>query len=121
MPECRAVADDLIEVHLAANLFFEIELLLGELVFELGDFPICQGVFDGDGDLLCDVREQFHVVFGKRVFSSARDVECAQHPVMCDERNDAARPEPIIVRVLDLRGGKLLEIKIGLSEPVGEK
>ena len=31
LPECGAVADDLIEVHLVADLFFEIKLLLGEL------------------------------------------------------------------------------------------
>jgi hypothetical protein len=29
------VADDLIDIHLAANLFFEIKLLLRQLVFEL--------------------------------------------------------------------------------------
>jgi len=37
-PECRAVADDLIEVQLAADLVFEVELLLREFVSEVAMF-----------------------------------------------------------------------------------
>ena len=40
LPECRAVADDLIELQLAAYLLFKIQLLLGQLVFEFGNLPI---------------------------------------------------------------------------------
>ena len=34
MVQRRAVSNDVLEVHLAADLFFEVELLLGELFFE---------------------------------------------------------------------------------------
>src|SRR4029453_10189996 len=44
LPECGAVANDLIEVHLAAYLFFEIKLLLGQLVFELRNLLASEGV-----------------------------------------------------------------------------
>jgi hypothetical protein len=84
---------------------------LGELLFELGDLSVCQRVFDGDGDLVGDAREQFRVLLGEGVFTSTRDVECAQCTVVYNERYDAPRPDPIIVRVFELRGRELLEIK----------
>ena len=34
------VPDDLLEVHLAANFLFEIQLLLRELGFQFGDFAV---------------------------------------------------------------------------------
>ena len=37
LPERRALADDLLEVELGADLVFEVELLLGQLLFQLGD------------------------------------------------------------------------------------
>jgi hypothetical protein len=43
--------NDVFKVHLAADFFFEIELLLGEFVFELRNLVVCQRVFNGDGNL----------------------------------------------------------------------
>ena len=54
--EPRAVYDDVLKFHLAAAFFFEIELLLGELVLELRDLVVCQSVFNGDGNLDLDAR-----------------------------------------------------------------
>ena len=50
--------DDLLEAHLAADFFFEIELLLGELVFQFGNLLVCQRVFNCDGDLACSLAEE---------------------------------------------------------------
>ena len=36
--QSRTVTNDLIEIHRATNLFFQIQLLLGQLVFEFGSF-----------------------------------------------------------------------------------
>src|SRR6186997_1189112 len=47
----RAVADDLIEVHLAAYLFFEVKLLLGQLVFELRNLLARKSVLQRKRDL----------------------------------------------------------------------
>src|SRR5580704_623015 len=64
-----AVSDDVFEVHLAADFFFEIELLLGELVFELRNLAVCQRIFNGDGDLACGLCQKVDVVLGERSFS----------------------------------------------------
>ena len=79
---CDAVANDLIEVHLAANLFFEIKLLLRQLVLERGDLSVGQRVLDSDRHLLGDLRKQFHVFFGESVFTAAGYVQCSQRAVM---------------------------------------
>src|SRR3984957_5859429 len=47
----RAVANDVLEVHLAADFFFEVELFLGELVFELRNLVIYHRVLNRNGDL----------------------------------------------------------------------
>jgi len=57
-----AVADDLIKVQLAADLFFEIELLLGELVFEFRNLPVRQGIFEGDGYLARRLAEELDLL-----------------------------------------------------------
>jgi hypothetical protein len=62
LPQCGTVADDLIEVHLAANLFFEIKLLLGELFFEFGDLTVRQGIFKGNGDLARRLAEELDIL-----------------------------------------------------------
>ena len=57
----RAVSDDILKVHLAADFFFEIELLLRELVFEFRNLVVCQCVFDGDCYLPRSLGEKFDV------------------------------------------------------------
>jgi hypothetical protein len=66
--ENLAGADDLFEVVLGADLFFEIELLFFELVFEFVDLPERKRVLNGDRDLLADLVQQFSVVGGESVF-----------------------------------------------------
>src|SRR5882762_9699561 len=46
-----AVSDDVFKAHLAADFFFEIELLLGELIFELRNLVVGTSIFNGDGNL----------------------------------------------------------------------
>src|SRR4029077_17364537 len=48
-------SNDLLKVHLAANLLFQIQLFLSEFVFEFGDLAISKRVFNCDGDLSCDL------------------------------------------------------------------
>src|ERR1700691_45966 len=50
-PQHRAVADDLLKIHFAADFIFEIELFLGEFVLEFRDLTIGEGVVDGDRHL----------------------------------------------------------------------
>ena len=48
-----AFADDGIEVHLAADLVFQVELFLCQFVFEIGNLTVRQGILHGDRDLRC--------------------------------------------------------------------
>ena len=54
-PQHRAVADDLLEIHFAAEFIFEIELFLSQFVLEFRDLTIGKGVVDGDGNLPGDL------------------------------------------------------------------
>jgi hypothetical protein len=42
MAESRTLSNDSFKVHLAADLLFQVQLLLGEFVFEIGDFSVRQ-------------------------------------------------------------------------------
>ena len=50
-----ALADDLFELQLAADFVFEVQLLLRELVLQVGNFAERQRVFDGDRHLARDL------------------------------------------------------------------
>src|SRR6266496_2350434 len=53
--------DNLCEVHLRADFFFQVELFLGEFVLQLGDLTVGQGVFDGNCDLARGLTEEVDV------------------------------------------------------------
>ncbi len=56
-----ALADDLAEVVLGADLLLQVGLLLGKPVPERLDLLEGEGVFDGQGDLIGDELEEAHV------------------------------------------------------------
>src|SRR5258708_23512467 len=57
-----AIPDNLLKTPLAADLFFEIELFLGKLVFQFGDFTLCQGIFDCEGDLYRSSAQEIDII-----------------------------------------------------------
>jgi hypothetical protein len=52
--ERLATADDLFEPVLAPDFVFQIQLLLRELILEVGDLTICNRIFDRDRYLAGD-------------------------------------------------------------------
>jgi hypothetical protein len=64
-----ALADDVAEVLLGADLLLQVGLLLGELVPERLDLPKGKGVLDGQGDLIGDEVVEAHVggIVGERL------------------------------------------------------
>src|SRR5206468_8766678 len=62
----RTLPDNLCEVHLRADFFFQIELFLREFVLELGDLTVGKGVFDGNCDLARGMAEEIDV-FGREI------------------------------------------------------
>src|SRR5262249_43192185 len=62
LPERRTIANDLVEVQFAANLFFEIELLLGQLLFQLGYLAERKGILQGDRNLARSLTEEVDLI-----------------------------------------------------------
>src|SRR4029434_1638495 len=65
--ERRTLADDLREIELALNLFFQVDLFAGQFVLQRFDLVEGQRVFNRDGDLTGDLAEQFGVLPAERV------------------------------------------------------
>src|ERR1700723_3866959 len=64
LSQSGAIANDLFEVHLTAQLPFEVKLLLRELVGEFRDLTIGQRIVNGDCYLSGDLRQEFDVRLG---------------------------------------------------------
>src|SRR5216684_1807967 len=61
-----AFADDWREIHFAADFIFEIELFLGQLLFQLSNFPKGTRILYGNGNLICDLGQKLDIVAGER-------------------------------------------------------
>src|SRR4030095_10740063 len=81
LSECGAVADDLMEVHLARNLFFEIKLLLGQLVFELRNLLAREGVLQHQRYLTANPGHESKLIRTVRIGPSSDQSERAHNPV----------------------------------------
>src|ERR1700678_2374676 len=82
--QCRTVPMDLLEIDLAANLFFEIYILPGDLLFEFGDFTIGKRILDRDRYLARCLTKKIGVIFAKEVFVSAGKAHYAEPPSTVD-------------------------------------
>ena len=77
----RALADDLLEVVLGADLLFQVELLLLSLSLSSAISPEGQRVLDGDGDLLGHLAQQFHIVVVNASRSFAAEIQRPERAV----------------------------------------
>src|SRR5581483_224890 len=85
-----AFADDFLEVQLGADLLFQIELLLRELVLELRNFLVSARVFEGRCDVIGDLNQQIGLVRTECVLVLAGEVERPHHGLGSHQRNRAA-------------------------------
>ena len=114
----RALADDVAELVLRADLLLQVRLLLGELVLQRLDLLERQRVLDGDGDLVGDLMQEVQVrrVVGRRLLG--REHQCAEPPPRRRQRQpaaalDAVRPHPFQqprppAQLRDVRGDQRL-------------
>jgi len=58
-------SDNGIEIHLAADFVFQVQLLLRQFVFELGNLPIAQGIFHRDRNLRRHLADEIDLIPGK--------------------------------------------------------
>src|SRR5690242_867390 len=69
--ERGAAPYDLLEIDLTTDFLFKIELLLSQLVLELGNLPVCQRVFNCDCYLPRGRAEEINVFRSKQRLSRA--------------------------------------------------
>jgi len=78
--ERRTLADDLLEIMFGTDFVFEVELFLGQFVFQLGDLLIGQDVVHRNRNLFADLLEEFHVRFTIDPLLQARKSYGSQPP-----------------------------------------
>src|SRR5438309_3801644 len=113
MAESRTLPHNSFEVHVAAEFVFQIQLFLRELVFEIGDFTVRQGVFHADRDLPCDLRKKRRLFPLESIFFPARQDEHAEYTTPANKRHVAKR-----IHTLPRRLGVDLSRHFGGIKPV---
>src|SRR5258708_4436476 len=99
MAESRTLSNDPFKVLLAADFILQVQLLLRELVFEIGDFAVGQRVFHANGDLLCDLRKKRHILLIERVLRPARHCEYTKRAISTDKSGVAERIHTLASRL----------------------
>src|SRR5215469_156968 len=101
-----APAHNVLESVLEVDFLFEVVLLLGEALAQLGDLPKGDGVVDGHGNLVGDLGEHLAIVRRKRTLFSAGDRQDADRLTSINERDPAARLHPDLHQVARRPGKK---------------
>src|SRR6266576_497269 len=86
-----AFSDDLREIHFAADFIFEIELFLGQLLFQLSNLPKGTRILYGNGNLICDLGQKLDIVAGERSVLIFDHAEYPQHATSTNKRKDGDR------------------------------
>ena len=89
LPERRALADDLVEVVLRANLVFEVQLFGAQLLLQLRDLSKRQPVLHGDRYLLRHLTQQLHIVRREGVRPFAAEVQRPERAIAREDRHAA--------------------------------
>src|SRR5260221_12520575 len=93
-----AISNDLGKIHFRADFIFQIQLLFGELVFELSNLPKGTCILHGNGNLISDLRQKLDIVATERIVLIFDHTEYPQHAASATKRKDADRSN------FDLRG-----------------
>src|SRR5260370_16387873 len=91
MAQLCAFSDDLREIHFAADFIFEIELFLGQLLFQLSNLPKGTRILYGNGNLICDLGQKLDIVAGERSVLIFDHTENPQNATSPDKRKDRNR------------------------------
>src|SRR6266404_1996201 len=109
-----AFSDDLREIHFAADFIFEIELFLGQLLFQLSNLPKGTRILHGNGNLICDLGQKVNIVAVERIVLIFDHTEYPQHATSGNKRKNADRSN------VDLRGVLHSESPCLLDAPAPE-
>ena len=94
--EGRAVAHHVAQILVETNLIFEIELLVGQLVLQLVQFPEHHGVFHGDGDLAGDLDAKFDFLLRESRASDPAQFQRAGDAVRRRKRDGTMDRKPLL-------------------------
>src|SRR6267154_864322 len=102
------VSNDLSKIHFRADFIFQIQLLFGELVFELSNLPKRKCILHGNGNLICDLGQKLNIA-SERIVLIFDHTECAQHATAANKRKDADRSDFGLCCVLQSQPPRLLD------------
>src|SRR5467141_3360639 len=104
-----AFSDDLREIHFAADFIFEIELFLGQLLFQLSNLPKGTRILYGNGNLICDLGQKLDIVAGERSVLIFDHTKYPQNATSADKRKDRDRSDFGLRGVLHAKPPRLLD------------
>ena len=84
--QSRAVSHDVLEMKLAADLGFQIDVLLRKPVFELRYLSVSYRVLDTERDLIRDWTEEGEILFSERTLPRAAKHQYAHEALTAEER-----------------------------------
>ena len=83
------------KVALAADLVFQIQFLLGELVLEGSDLAIGEGVVDGNGHLVRHLGQERHLLRGEGLHTPSTEAQHAQAALAAAQGQEAVGLETL--------------------------
>jgi hypothetical protein len=90
------MADDMVEVQFGADLFFEVEVLLRELVLQFRNLPVRKGIFDRERYLTGDPSQEIELIFAVRIMLGSHQAQRAHNPVAARKWQHASSAESLL-------------------------
>src|SRR5580700_7412941 len=110
MLERRTVPHDLLEIHVATDLFFEIKLLLGQFLFQVGDLAVCETILYSDGDLTGCFLEKLDLIRQEGIVGAPVNGQSCDDSAAAHKRYHALTLQPLSHHQLVQIGRKFLWI-----------
>jgi len=85
-PQGHAVTDDFLEIVFRANLILQIKFLLAQRLRPIRHPAEGERVFNGNGDLIGNMPEQFRIPLGEVFLTETRDHEGTERTAVRNER-----------------------------------
>src|SRR5260370_21517457 len=101
---------DLGKIHFRADFIFQIQLLLGELVFQFPNLAVGERILDGESNLVCNLAKETDICLTERIVSESAENQGANRAIPADQRKKAEG-----LQTLTNRG-----LNDGVIQPTGE-
>src|SRR5580704_715310 len=95
MLERRTVSHNLLEIRVAPDFFFEIELLLGKFLLQFGNLAEGQAILDSDGYLAGRFLEKIDLIRQEGIIGAAVNGQSSHDLAAADKRYHTLSPQPL--------------------------